>query len=297
MKQRSAIKIVHDLWLLMKPELTLLSVFTSVCSAYLAVKENYYFDVAQYVSLAIGTLLVGGGAGALNQYAEREYDALMKRTEKRPVPEGRILPNEALLWGIIISIAGIAVLTLALNILSGLLAALTLTTYLFFYTPLKRITSVATIIGAVPGALPILIGWAAVRNEITIEAVSLFAILFYWQMPHFYSIAWLYRNDYARAKFQLLSVIDATGKMLASRVNLNLFLLFLVSTTPALLGFVSMQYLFGAIITSGLFLLYGMKFSRKVSLQDSSQVYASKLFFASIAYLPIIFTLMIIYKK
>ena len=160
---------------LMKPELTGLSVMTTLCGFYLATTGS--FNGWLFFHTAIGTLLVGGGAGALNQYIERQYDALMKRTERRPLPAGRLLPFEVLMFGCFISIAGIVQLAFFANFLTGFLAVITWSTYLFLYTPLKRVTPFSTVIGGIPGALPPMMGWTAVRNEITIEPLILFAIL------------------------------------------------------------------------------------------------------------------------
>ena len=143
-----------------------------------------------------GTLLVGSGTGTLNQFIERKHDAMMRRTENRPLPSGRLTPGEVFIFGSLIAILGVTELVLFTNLLAGILAALTLVTYLFLYTPLKRITWFSTIIGGIPGALPPMIGWAAAKNSLSVEAWILFGILFFWQMPHFFALAWMYRKDY-----------------------------------------------------------------------------------------------------
>lgn len=291
---RTVAEFLKDLWLLMKPELTLLSVFTSLGSAYLAIKSPEASQLIIFPLLALGTLLVGGGSGALNQYFERDFDLLMKRTLKRPIPDKRINPSEALIFGIFISLIGSGLL-LIVNWLAALLAISTLVTYVFLYTPLKRISTIATIIGAFPGALPTLIGWAAIQNSLSSQSLTLFAILFYWQMPHFYSIGWLYRNDYANAGFRLLTNLDIKGWKVSMQILVNQIILIGISTSPALVGLVSLEYIPIALIIGIVFLFFGLKFSSSIK-DDSSNSAARMLFFASLFYLPIIFSAMIIFK-
>lgn len=291
---RTVAEFLKDLWLLMKPELTLLSVFTSLGSAYLAIKSPEASQLIIFPLLALGTLLVGGGSGALNQYFERDFDLLMKRTLKRPIPDKRINPSEALIFGIFISLIGSGLL-LIVNWLAALLAISTLVTYVFLYTPLKRISTIATIIGAIPGALPTLIGWAAIQNSLSSQSLTLFAILFYWQMPHFYSIGWLYRNDYANAGFRLLTNLDRTGWKVSMQILVNQIILIGISISPALVGLVSLEYIPIALIIGIVFLFFGLKFSSSIK-DDSSSSAARMLFFASLFYLPIIFSAMIIFK-
>jgi protoheme IX farnesyltransferase len=293
-KKRTFSQILKDLWLLMKPELTLLSVFTSLCSAYLAIETTDKSHLMIFPLLAIGTLLVGGGSGALNQYREKEYDAMMKRTEKRPVPDERISAVEALIFGSIISLLG-ALLLSFINWLTAFLALSTLITYIFLYTPLKRISTLSTIIGAIPGALPTLIGWAAIQNSLSYQSLTLFAILFYWQMPHFYSIGWLYRKDYAKAGFRLLTTVDEKGNKVSRHILLHQIILVFAVISPALVGLVSYEYIPIASIVGLAFLFIGLMFSRSVSNGDSSAA-ARVLFLSSLFYLPLIFSAMIILK-
>ncbi len=291
---RSVGEFVKDLWLLMKPELTLLSVFTSLGSAYLAIKIPDASQLLIFPVLAMGTLLVGGGSGVLNQYFEREFDIMMKRTQKRPIPDKRVLPLEALVFGIFVSLVGTSLL-LTINWLTALLAISTLFTYVFLYTPLKRISTVATIIGAIPGALPTLIGWAAIQNSLSSQSLTLFAILFYWQMPHFYSIGWLYREDYSRAGFRLLTNLDLNGWKVSKQILINQIILIGVSLSPVMVGLVSVEYIPIAIIIGISFLFFGIKFNR--SIKDHTSNSATRLlFFSSLFYLPIIFSAMIIFK-
>lgn len=274
---------------LTKPELTFLSVVTALGGFYLGV--NGSIPIATMLHTVFGTMLVGGGAGALNQYIEREYDALMRRTENRPLPSGRLAPPEVLLFGTLLSLAGIIELTMFTNILSGFLAVATLVTYLFLYTPLKRITWLSTIVGGIPGALPPMIGWTAARNEITIEAWILFGILFFWQMPHFFSLAWMYRKDYERAGYPMLTVLDPEGKRTSVHILLFCIGLIPISLMLTLFGSLGWIYFAGALIVGGIFLYYGIQLSISKSNTD-----ARKMFFASLLYLPALLAFIVIDK-
>ncbi len=280
---------------LMKPELTFLSVLTTLCGFYLATQGT--FDWLLFFNVAIGTTLVGGGAGTLNQYIERNYDALMKRTERRPLPAGRLLPMEVLTYGIIISVVGLAQLTIFVNVLTGFLAFLTWSSYLFLYTPLKRVTPLSTLIGGIPGAIPPMMGWTAMRNEVSIEAWILFAILFFWQMPHFFSLAWMYKKDYARAGFKVLSVSDEHGHRTSFQILIYLLALIPASLAPSFSGMTGMASSISALLLGVSFLIFGialMKFSRQTSIDSLSKVnyYSRKLFFASLVYLPVLMIVM-----
>jgi protoheme IX farnesyltransferase len=269
----------------MKPELTLLSVLTAVGSSYLAARE-----MGNYLSLLhtfIGTLLVGGAAGALNQYIEREYDAQMKRTAQRPIPAGRVQPADALFFGIVLAVGGILYLTLAGNITAGILALLTLTSYLFVYTPLKRRTPFATIIGGIPGALPPLIGWVVASGNLTREAWALFFILFFWQMPHFLALAWMYRNDYARAGYKILSVLDSSGKITGRQALIYCVALIPASLLPTLIGMAGMIYFSVMILASTGFLFLAVSMYRLHTTKT-----ARRLFYASLVFLPMLFFLL-----
>ncbi|MBI1802840.1 MAG: protoheme IX farnesyltransferase [Ignavibacteriae bacterium] len=279
---------------LMKPELTGLSVLTTLCGFYLATvgSLNYWL----FFHTALGTLLVGGGAGTLNQYAERKYDAMMKRTERRPLPAGRLDPSEVLIFGIVISVLGIIELSVWTNFLTGFLGAITWTTYLFLYTPLKRVTHLSTLIGGIPGAIPPMMGWAAVRNDLTVEAWILFAILFCWQMPHFFSLAWMYRKDYARAGFKILTVMDEHGRRTSRQILLYCIVLIPASLAPAYFGMTGMFSIVTALVLGSGFLVYGSllsRFSRRLEQEALGKinVYSRRMFFASLVYLP---TLMIV---
>ena len=280
---------------LMKPELTGLSVLTAVCAFYLASGE--LIDFPRMVYTALGTLLVGGAAGTLNQYIERELDGLMKRTEKRPLPAGRLSPAMALSFGIVLSFSGLFVLLTMTNSLTFLVALATLVSYLFVYTPLKRKTPLNTVIGAIPGALPVLIGWCAVRNDISLPAIILFAILFTWQIPHFLSLGWMYRKDYARAGFRMLPVVDEHGTKTGRDIFWYTLALVLASVLLTVIGVTGYYYLAGALVAGLLFLLpvYRFRTSTNHDLEDATVIRNSlskKIFFSSLAYLPIVMILM-----
>jgi|SRR5208283_3256576 len=284
---------------LMKPELTGLSALTTLCGFYLAI--NNTFNYWLFFHTAVGTLLVGGGAGALNQYIERTYDALMKRTERRPLPSGRLQPIEVLSFGLGISFMGILQLSLFVNTLTGFLAALTWTTYLFLYTPLKRVTPMSTIVGGIPGALPPMMGWTAVRGEISPEAWILFAILFCWQMPHFFSLAWMYRKDYARAGFKILTVKDPFGEKTSKQIVWFASALLPASIAPAFLGMTGSLSTIGALLLGVGFLAIGIILLRSSGHDNPEAVgkvnfYSRRMFFASLIYLPMLMLMMTLDK-
>jgi protoheme IX farnesyltransferase len=292
MKFANSISIRHtnaiaDYAMLMKPELTLLSVLTAVGSAYLALSGSSHYILL--VHTFFGTTLVGGAAGVLNQYIERRYDALMKRTEHRPLPSGRIQPAEALFFGIVLSVAGLSYLAVFTNLVAVSLSVLTLVSYLAIYTPLKRKTPFATVVGGIPGALPPLIGWAIVRGSVSMEAWSLFFILFFWQMPHFLSLAWMYRNDYARAGYKLLTLLDPTYAVTSRQILVYSIALIPASLMPMVVGLTGMFYFMGALILSIGFLSIALHlyFVR-------TNFAARRLFYASLLFLPALFFLLVL---
>lgn len=270
----------------MKPELTGLSVLSAICSYFVA--WDGVVDLAAVFWLALGTLFVGGGAGALNEYFERDYDAHMRRTEKRPIPSGRIVPLTALVFGNVIGVSGLLILAVLVNLLTAFLAALTLATYLVLYTPLKRVTWWNTLVGAIPGALPTLIGWAAARNEINAGGWILFAILFAWQIPHFLSLAWMYKKDYARAGFKMLPVIDNSGRKTSLHILLSTVFLICLTVFAAWNGLAGFWYLACAILLGVGFLSYAFMFRRSTlsHLPAEANLYSRRVFFASLVYLP-----------
>ena len=275
---------------LAKPELTLLSVATAVCGGYLAGPISGTYIPLLYVFL--GTLLVGSGAGALNQYLERSFDAMMRRTTNRPVPSGRIRPGEALLFGSCTAALGVGLLLWKTNALAAMLSLATLTTYILLYTPLKRLTPAATFVGGVPGALPPVIGWTAVRGGFGYEPVVLFALLYFWQMPHFLSLAWIYRSDYGRAGYRLLPVNDPTGKKTAWYVQAHALAMIFASFMPVFAGMATLPYSVAAAALGVYFLFCTMRFWRQ-----RTNAVARTVFAASLIYLPAIMTALVIFRE
>ena len=274
---------------LVKARLTLLVLLTTAVGYYLAATGP--INRLGLFHAVFGTALAAAGAAALNQWWERRLDALMHRTRMRPIPAGRMLPRDALVLGCLLSIGGIIYLSVACNSLSALLAAATIIIYIFAYTPLKRVSTFNTLIGAIPGALPPVVGWAAASGRIDIGAWSLFAILFFWQLPHFFAIAWMYREDYARAGFEMISKDDKTGARSASQSVLFCILLLLISGIPQFLGLVSAVYLIVELVLNGLFIFVAMRFLRTQQASD-----ARKLFLTSIAYLPLLLGALVLTK-
>ena len=238
-----------------------------------------------------GTALIGGGAMALNQYQEREADARMKRTEDRPLPAGRIRPGTALGLGVLISAAGFLVLFSGVNRLTGILSALTLLGYLFIYTPLKSRTSLCTLVGAVPGAVPPLLGWTAARGAAGSEAWVLFSILFLWQLPHVLAIGWVHREDFQRAGFKMLAVTDATGKKVGQRIFIYSLALIPLSLVPGFLGMTGRIYFWGALLLGIWFAASGWRTRRELDGR------AKSFFRHSILYLTVLFLLMMLDKQ
>jgi protoheme IX farnesyltransferase len=245
-------------------------------------------DVIRVCSMIVGTGLVAGGASAFNQLLERETDGLMRRTRMRPLPDARLRPSEALWFGTALALAGLVVLALGANVLSAFVALGTLASYAVIYTPLKRRTSFATVIGAIPGALPPVIGWAAGRGDLSQGAWVLFGILFLWQLPHFLAIAWIYREDYARAGLPMLPVIEPDGRSTGRQAVVYSAALLPLALGPTLLGMSGVVYFAGAFfLTVGLFVL-SIKFAAA-----RSTIAARRLFYGSIIYLPLLWILMI----
>jgi protoheme IX farnesyltransferase len=289
---------VADFISLTKPELTFLSVLTALCGFYLASET---FDLLGFFWVGLGTLFLGGGAGALNQYIERKYDGMMKRTERRPLPSGRMRASTALRFGLSLSFAGLAILFTLSNAMTGLLGVLTISSYLMLYTPLKRISPVSTIVGGIPGALPPLIGWCAASGTISEGGWILFLILFFWQMPHFFSLAWLYRKDYARAGYKMLTVLDPEGRRTSFHIIVHSVLLLAASILMSVVGLTGDMYAIGAMILGVSFVGFSILFRRftgnpaPVAIAKSNQ-YSRYLFFASLLYLPALMFLMTVDK-
>jgi protoheme IX farnesyltransferase len=277
---------VADFVSLTKPRLNLLVVATSAAGYYLGAPGVP--EPGPMLQAVAGTALVAAGAAVLNQVAERDTDSLMRRTRGRALPDGRVLPGDARLFGLVVSIAGLALLAAQRHLIAAGLALATLIIYLAVYTPLKRRTSLATLVGAVPGALPPLIGWTASHGSVTFGGAALFAIVFLWQIPHFMAIAWMYRDDYAKAGFPMLPVLDPAGRRAARQAVIYAAALIPVSAVPTLAGVSGAAYLIVA-VALGIGLL-GLAVSFAASRSDRS---ARWLFFGSITYLPILWIAMI----
>jgi protoheme IX farnesyltransferase len=271
---------------LTKPRLNLLVVATSAAGYYLGAPGVP--EPGPMLQAVAGTALVAAGAAVLNQVLERKTDALMRRTRGRAVPDGRVLVSDARLFGIVLSIGGIALLAAQPHLTAASLALATLIIYLAIYTPLKRRTSSATLVGAIPGALPPLIGWSASHGSVTPGGVALFAIVFLWQIPHFMAIAWMYRDDYSQAGFPMLPVIDPAGRRAGRQAVVYAAALVPVSALPTLTGVSGIAYLGIAMVLG--FSLLALATSFAATRTDRS---ARRLFFGSIAYLPILWIVMI----
>lgn len=282
--------VLSDYWALTKPEVNFLIVITAFAGFYLA-RANGWRDFPFWLSAntLLGTLLVASGTGTLNQYLERHFDAQMRRTARRPLAGGRLRPAAVLWFGLALSVVGGVYLAVAVNVLASLLAMATLLSYLFVYTPLKRKTPLCTLVGAFPGAMPPLIGWAAAAGKLDFQAWTLYAILFLWQFPHFMAIAWMYREDYARAGYL---VLPADDNLRARLVNLQTVLPILallpLSLLPTCTGEAKFS-LVGALLLGAGFLYYAAQF---VVRRSSSA--ARRLLAASIIYLPAVFAVMVL---
>ena len=275
-----------DYLALMKPRLNFLVVATSAAGYYLGGPGSA--DVVSMAEAVAGTALVAGGAAVLNQLYERDTDALMRRTRLRPLPAGRVAPADARIFGLALSVAGLVLLAARANWLSAALALATLVTYLAIYTPMKRRTSLATLVGAIPGALPVLIGWTASHGSIAYGGATLFAIVFLWQIPHFMAIAWLYRDDYGKAGFPMLSVIDPEGRRAGRQAVWYAVALVPASLAPAYIGIAGSVYFASALVLGLALLVLAVRFSA-----TRSDAAARALFLGSITYLPLIWIVMI----
>jgi protoheme IX farnesyltransferase len=280
---------IADFVELSKPRIVLMVLLTTMVGFYLGTAGP--LDLALLCNTVIGTALAAAGALALNQFIERDLDARMDRTRRRPLPEGRIDPTAALGFGVLTTALGLVYLTLAANALAGFITAVIVVTYLFAYTPLKQRTSLCSVVGAVPGALPPLAGFVAARGAASIEGWVLFAIMFLWQIPHSLAIARLYRDDYARAGMRLLPVIDPDGASTGQQVVINSLALLAVGLIPTLIGLAGGVY-FMAALTLGLGLLgYSVALALWQRASD-----ARRLLFASLVYLPVLLIFMVFDK-
>jgi protoheme IX farnesyltransferase len=270
-----------DFVALTKPRLNLLVLLTTLAGLYLASPAG--IEIGLLVHTLVGTALVAGGAAALNQVWERRTDALMRRTSTRPLPGGRLGTVEGTWFGVLLSAIGLAQLAVAVNGTAAAVAASTLISYVLVYTPLKLHTSLATLVGAIPGALPPVIGWSAATGRIPLEALVLFGIVFFWQMPHFLAIAWLYRDDYANAGIPLLPVLEPDGRRTGQQALLYSAVLWPVSLLPAVVGLAAVPYVIVSTALGLLFVWLALRFARERSMAT-----ARALFLFSITYLPLL---------
>ena len=266
---------------LTKPDVTFLVAMTTVAGFYLGSRGALDWPLMLYT--LGGTLLVAAGTAALNQYVEREMDSVMRRTAARPLPSGTLQPGEVLIFGVTSIVLGSLWLLLAVNWLSALVAVMTSVLYLGLYTPLKTRTTFSTAVGAIPGALPPLIGWAAAHGSLSLGGWVLFAILFFWQFPHFMAIAWMYRDDYARAGIQMLPVVDKKGDATFRQIITTSAILVWVSALPSVLGMAGKGYFFGALLLGMILLQVGLWANR-----SRTNVRAKWLMHATVAHIPIL---------
>ncbi len=282
---RERSRVAADLVSLTKPRVVVMVLVTTVVGYYVGLAGTP--DYGRLIALVIGTLLAAGGTLALNQYWERDVDALMERTRTRPLPEGRLAPLEALLFGAGLTAAGLTVLAVGVGWLATLVTAATFGLYLFAYTPLKLRTALCTIVGAVPGALPPVTGWAAARDDLALGAWVLFGILFLWQLPHTLAIGRLYQADYARAGVRLLPVIDAEGRATERQILTGCVALLAVSLLPTLIGLAGGVYFAGALLLGGSFVAFGAQ-----QALTPSPLHARRVLLASLLYLPALLALL-----
>jgi protoheme IX farnesyltransferase len=285
--ERRATGRLSDYIALAKPRLNVLVVASSAAGYYLGSRATP--EVIPMAFAVGGTALVAGGAAVLNQVYERDTDALMARTRLRPLPDRRVGTEEARAFGVALAAVGIGVLTMSANLLAALVAVTTLVIYLAVYTPLKRRSAISTLVGAVPGALPPLIGWTAGRGAIDAGGWTLFAIVFLWQIPHFMAIAWIYRDDYRLAGFPMLPVIEPDGARTGRQAVLYALALVPVSLVPALVGIAGPAYFWFALALSASFLALSARFAA-----SRSEARARALFYGSLVYLPLIWAAMIL---
>jgi heme o synthase len=278
--------MISDYWALTKPEVNFLILITTLVGFYLAsASTGRPVSFAGLFNTLLGTLLVASGTGVLNQYLERRFDSQMRRTARRPAAAGRLTPSAVLAFGTALAITGSIYLAIAVNLLTSALAALTLLTYLFLYTPLKRKTPLCVLVGAFPGAMPPLIGWAAASGRLNIEAGILYAMLFLWQFPHFMAIAWMYREDYDRAGYLVLPKGNARVPFVTLATLLPLLALVAISILQFPTRHASTFYCAAALLGTG-FTYFGWQF-----VFERSRVAARRLLTASIVYLPLLYAL------
>ncbi|HTT18865.1 MAG TPA: heme o synthase [Candidatus Sulfotelmatobacter sp.] len=285
--------VLLDYWELTKPEINLLIAVTAASGFWLGSSTPAgRFPWMRFIHMLVATIFVAAGAATLNQLIELRHDAQMRRTARRAIVSGRVAPGHALSFGVLISVFGVVYLAIATNALASSLAAFTLLSYLFLYTPLKRITPLCTAVGAIPGAAPPLIGWAAARGRLDPEAWVLFAIVFLWQFPHFMSIAWIYREDYGRAGYLVLPAGELKERFVSWQSLLPTLGLLVVTLAPAIRGISGFVYLAGTLVLGAAFLYCSVRFAIQ-----RTNAGARQLLFASIIYLPMLFALLALDKK
>jgi protoheme IX farnesyltransferase len=278
--------LLDDVLELVKARLSFLVLITTLVGFLLGWQGP--FDWVLLLATLLGTALSAAGAAALNQWWERDIDSRMKRTRDRPLPARRMQPQDALLFGLFFSLSGIAILALFANPRAAFLAFATIAIYILVYTPMKRISSLNTLVGAIPGALPPLIGWVAARGQYDTEGCLLFATLWFWQMPHFLAIAWMYKDDYADGGFVMLTANDPEGSLTSRQALLYSLFLIPVTFMPSILGFNSPIYFFGALALGLAFTAFALRF-----MMQRSRATARNLFFSSIIYLPLLLGLLV----
>ena len=278
-----------DFVALAKPRLNMLVVASTLVGY--AMADGEALGLLRLCGVLLGTGLVAGGASAFNQVLERDLDALMRRTRRRPLPDQRVQPQEGVLFGAVLTLAGLLLIAAASNLVAVGVALATLLSYVAIYTPLKRRSSFSTVIGAIPGALPPIIGWSAATGTMPAQAWTLFGIMFLWQLPHFLAIAWMYREDYARAGFPMLPVLEPDGRSTARQSVVYAAALVPLSLAPMLMHMAGEIYFAGALVLGLAFLWLTLRFARTRAVRDARQV-----FFGSIIYLPVLWILMIVDK-
>ncbi|MEW6213166.1 MAG: heme o synthase, partial [Acidobacteriota bacterium] len=274
---------------LTKPRITLLVTLTAAAGFCLASPRVDYSELLRF---SLGIILLSSGISTLNQYIERDLDSLMLRTRARPLPAGRLAPAEAFAFGLALSVIAIAYLAVTTNTLAALLGVLTFASYLLIYTPMKTRTTLSTSIGALPGAMPPLMGWVAARGRLGLEGWILFAILFLWQFPHFLAIAWMYRDDYARAGIRMLPVVEKEGRVTAQQILIYTLMLVPASLLPVAVGLAGRVYLAGALALGIVFLYFSVRAALVRTVLE-----ARRLLLASVLYLPALFALMVLNSK
>jgi len=279
--------VVADYVTLTKPRLNMLVVMTTVVAYYVGRRTGA--PLAELLHTVAGTTLVAAGASALNQVWERDTDKLMRRTRRRPLPNDRLAVAQATGFGVVLTAAGLLDLWLFVNALAAMVAGVTMLTYVFWYTPLKLRTSLSTIVGAIPGALPALIGWVAATGTLSLPGWALFAIVFLWQMPHFLAIAWMYRDDYARAGMPLLPVIDPDGRSTGRQAVLYAAATIPASLLPAAVGLAGPRYMAVALVLGAIVAWLAFEFAA-----TRSHGTARRLFFATIIYLPLLWLVLVL---